>query len=297
VTVLAGEGDIGKGLTSSTLAAATTTAGGPWAGRAVLRQGGVFIISSEDDNPEWRRRIRVAGGDLKKVAIRGLEHTWDMLRTAEIEQSIRAAARQMGTDVQLLIIDNAGAYLPEGGNLNDNVLARACIGALNRLAAELHIAVVLVHHTRKGGASKNIDAVSGGMAWTQAPRSVVMMAEHPTEAEHKVLWVAKANWAKKPPMFELTIEDCDGTPKVAWIGETDIASASLMSEDATTVGNASQWLLKVLKSGPILSGDMEELAKEAGLSWSSVKRAKQSMPRVTSRKESTRDGNWCWVLL
>lgn len=187
VTVLSGPGGVSK----STLAASWAVAlalGEQFGSFSPVKRGRVVMLNAEDDQNEQRRRLsavlsissktpsdlagRIArmGCVSAALLIQRNEKTGEITRTSafqQIEQRITAD----GAD--LLIVDPL--VETHNANENDNVALRAVVAELRSLAADHGIAVLLVHHARKGaGASPgDMDTMRGASAIAGAARVVL----------------------------------------------------------------------------------------------------------------------------
>ena len=64
-----------------------------------------------------------------------------------------------------------------GGNMNDNAVMSLAMRKLKEIAAGHNdCAVLIVHHTRKGGDAGNVEAISGAAAITNLARRAIMPA-------------------------------------------------------------------------------------------------------------------------
>jgi AAA domain len=94
----------------------------------------------------------------------------------------------------LLILDPLIA-LCGGGNVNDNAAMSLVMRALKRLAVKFDCAVLVIHHTRKGGDLSNAEAISGASAIVNLARRAIM-AVPMTSDEAKQLGVLPSQRAE-----------------------------------------------------------------------------------------------------
>jgi hypothetical protein len=93
---------------------------------------------------------------------------------------------------------------------------------------------------------------------------------------------------------------------VAWESEavTMTADQALQATDAQSTGKGSagaeaeELLRNALATGPVAMKDIQAEAKEAGLSWATVRRAKERLGIVAERESHGRDGGgrWMWAM-
>jgi hypothetical protein len=87
----------------------------------------------------------------------------------------------------LVVIDPLIA-LCGGGNVNDNAAMSLVIREIKKLAIKFNCAILIVHHTRKGGDQGSADAISGASAIVNLARRAIMPVTM-TEAEAKAFGV------------------------------------------------------------------------------------------------------------
>ena len=182
VTVLAAGGGTGK--TTLALAWALSLATGrSLIGEFVHRRARVLLITAEDGKDEVRRRLRAAQMHYKLDAIdRGWLHLLVLtgsgstlatlgpngqIMETETPQRIEAAVRHLGIDTVILdpFIKLGGA--PE----NDNLAVDFVMRLLVRLADSCNVAVLLLHHVRKGQAEAgNAEMARGAKSLIDAAR-------------------------------------------------------------------------------------------------------------------------------
>jgi hypothetical protein len=187
VTVLSGPGGVSKSTLAATWAVALAT-GEPFGSFVPVERGRVVMLNCEDDQNEQRRRLSAvlktggkAPADLgKRIARMGCvsagrlielnEKTGEVTRTQALQQ---IEQRITADRADLLIVDPF--VETHNANENDNVALRAVVAELRSLAADQGIAVLLVHHARKGaGASPgDMDTMRGASAIAGAARVVL----------------------------------------------------------------------------------------------------------------------------
>ena len=96
-------------------------------------------------------------------------------------------------------------------------------------------------------------------------------------------------------------------PRLDWDGLSDLTANDLNApapvsreKEKTVLEAATDFLGEVLKDGPGLVQDIKEAAKENGIAWRSIQRAKAQIP-VRARRRNTagtnaREWPWEWYL-
>lgn len=184
VTIIAGDGGIGKGFLLADLAARVTRGavmpdGSPsW----FEGPGSVLLVTSEDDpNMAMTYRLRAAGADLSRV--------YDMTEDFTVPESLPAlydAIKDIG-DVRLVTIDPLSAVSSIALTSSNVRVRRQIMNPLERLAKDRGVAVAVVHHTVKSG------RVAGTKGITDAVRMVLRVSRH--DEKIRLIHVEKCNIA------------------------------------------------------------------------------------------------------
>jgi RecA-family ATPase len=135
----------------------------------------VALYYALEDNPRRlkRRARRLVGQDVwaRDLYIR---HKLDRLDRGGLDD-IRDWVEERGAD--LVIIDTYNHIRPpRKGNEEPYSADYACLSKLQALAAELHIAIVIVHHVRKAEAVDPMDMITGSTGLQAAADTLLVMA-------------------------------------------------------------------------------------------------------------------------
>jgi len=151
----------------------------------------VVLINAEDSTAELRRRVvascmahSVLEHELSRLYVAGVDHpgvqALSFLRTnpknvSELDGSGLATLEQLLEQRRpdLLVLDPLVA-LCSGGNINDNSSMSLVIRALKGLAIKFDCAILIVHHTRKGGEAGSAEAISGAASIVNLSRRAIM---------------------------------------------------------------------------------------------------------------------------
>lgn len=213
VTLLSGDGGVGKSTLALQLAVAVVT-GKEWAGSLAEDVGPALYVSAEDEKDELHRRlfdianlhgIRLADmAGLRCVslaerdAVMGAPAGKDrMIRPTVLWQRLEAKIAQY--QPRLLVLDNLADVF--GGNEISRSETRQFVGILRALAIKHNCAVVLLSHPSLAGMA-NGSGISGSTAWSGSVRSRLYFesvrgddgTEH--DSDLRVLTVKKANYAR-----------------------------------------------------------------------------------------------------
>jgi len=308
LAVIGGQPGLGKSQISISLAAGVTSGKGLPGNGDFNNLGSVIILANEDDAARTiRPRLDAAGADTSKVHIvegvarEGAEV--DMFQLDLDIADLRERAVQIG-DVKLIIIDPPSAYLGTKVDSYKDSDVRRVLMPLGSLAQDTGAMILLIVHLNKrtdGGAQQRF---SGSTAWTAAPRVAFMVAEDPLTKQRFMLPVKNNigddRLGYQYHIVEKLIQHGGQTFKssyIVWDQNTNRSVAELLTppkpikQDAVSV--AKGFLVDELASTARAVDEIQAAAKAAGISWSSVLRAKSRM-LITSEKTGT---DWTWTLL
>jgi RecA-family ATPase len=211
VTLIGGDGGVGKSILALQLAFATAT-GLSWIGQAV-RQGRALHLSAEDDRDELHRRVdqisTFYGMPLEKapgLTLWSLADDDAVLVTGSPGQTLQATSRwgELQRYIELdkpalVVLDSlADVY---GANENERPQVRQFVRLLRGLAMPADTAVLLLGHPSLTGLSSG-SGLSGSTHWNNSVRSRMFMAAPETEdggasePNLRTLTVKKANYTQ-----------------------------------------------------------------------------------------------------
>ncbi|KNY12949.1 hypothetical protein AKG11_31995 [Shinella sp. SUS2] len=229
VTIVNGDGGVGKSLLSLQIAAAgsmcvDTLDIGPAAGR-------VLYVGAEDEEDEFWRRL----DDITVAHGRSLRHLSDfrlipladrdallvvpdkagnMKPTPLMEKVIEAAA---DFRPRLIVLDTAADLY--GGDEIKRGQVRQFISALRQIAIGFDCAVVLLAHPSLQGMQSGTGS-SGSTAWNNSVRSRLYLTADKDDPDLRILSTMKANYGRKGGEIKLRWKDGafvldDGKPTAA----------------------------------------------------------------------------------
>ncbi len=295
VSIIAGHPGLGKSQLTASLAAIVTT-GGRWpVDRSEAPSGRVVILSAEDDPADTIvPRLTAAGADTSRVHIidavaderddgRKIRRTVDILRDLD---RIDALLARLG-DVALLIVDPITAYL---GGIDSHRTSdvRGALAPLADMAMRHGTAVVAVSHLRKAAGAEALLRITGSLAFVAAARATYVVARDPQDEHRRLFLPAKNNLGDDRSglayrIGPATVGDGIETSRIVWDSEpvtvtADEALAAPVEDEARTEREeAADWLRELLSGGPVRVSEIKREAKEAGLSWRTVERAKRAI--------------------
>lgn len=209
VTLLSGDGGLGKSTLALQLCAATVL-GARWLGLPPA-QGAALYLSAEDDGDELERRVHDAAHfyDCDKRELDGLfmlpvadedpllaiEGERGVLRPTPAWSAFTEIARNVGP--KLIVLDSLADVF--GGNEISRAHARQFIGLLRSLAISVDATVLLLAHPSLSGMTSGSGS-SGSTHWHNSVRSRLYLSRPADDAPgpdsgERVLSRKKANYA------------------------------------------------------------------------------------------------------
>lgn len=207
VTILNGDGGVGKSLLALQIAAAgamslDTLGMEPLAGRAL-------VLGAEDDADEFQRRLddiaKAHGKDLHflsmlrlialadRDALLSVPDRAQVMQPTPLWRGIETYARDFKP--KLIVLDTAADLF--GGDEIKRSQVRQFIAMLRKLAMELDCAVVLLAHPSVQGMQSGTGS-SGSTAWNNSVRSRLYLTKGDKDADPdiRILKIMKANYGK-----------------------------------------------------------------------------------------------------
>jgi len=316
-TLIAGEPGLGKSQVLIA-AAATVTTGGAWPcgeGRAPL--GNVIILQAEDGAADTViPRLMAAGADRERVqlitAVVGPNGRRGFNLQADLELLEKEIVRLR--DVRLAIIDPISSYLGPKVDSHVNAAVRGVLEPVGEMADRLRLAIVSNTHFTKGAGIKAINRFIGSIAFVAAARAAFVVTKD-TEDESRCLFLpVKNNLARPGKGLAFRLEQrLVGDPSegieassVAWESDpvTISVDQALQATDAQAGrqvqfgAEADDFLIDLLGSNSVPVTDIKTEATAAGMSWSTVRRAKDRLGVIAERESHgfASGGRWLWKL-
>jgi DNA polymerase I-like protein with 3'-5' exonuclease and polymerase domains len=321
IGLITGLPDEGKGVLLSDIIA-RGTCGGAWpCGEGMAPIGNAILLTAEDDiNDTVIPRLMAAGADLKRVHIIKMAHEAGKERMFSLVTDLpvlRQKAIAIG-DVKMIIVDPLAAYL--GIGKVDSFRAtdvRAMIGPLKEFAEELRLFVLgVMHFNKKMDVTNLLLRVSDSLAYTAAARHVYGIVND-EDNERKLFVKGKNNLApreQKTLAFGFSVREV-GTdkrtgspiraPHIVWhtepvdITATEALQALVGSKSPSARDNAKNFIEALLESGPVGAKDVQEAAKENGISQRTLRRAAEELKIIIKKdgpKNDKGEATWQWRL-
>lgn len=299
----------GQGKTTIAIAfAATVTSGGRWPDGSRCEVGNVLVWSGEDDPADTLLpRLMAAGGDRKRVyfvdstRIAGESLSFDPARDMK---ALQAAAEKIG-DVRLLVVDPIVSAVT--GDSHKNTETRRALQPLVDMASDMNAALVGITHFSKGGQGGDpSQRVMGSVAFTAVARVVLVAAKVKGDdgEDRRILARSKSNIGPDDGGYEYNLEQGEPLPGISasyvtWGASVDGSARELLSDPneaqddgKSAIDSATDFLREVLRDGITPCKTIQAEGKDAGISWSSIRRAADG---ITVVKKKGPNG-WYWRL-
>jgi putative DNA primase/helicase len=279
-------------------------------------QGNVVSLSAEDDPRDTVvPRLLAAGADLERIEIVNMARDGSKRRMFSLVTDL-ALLRQKIVEVgnvKLVLIDPISAYLGVGKVDSFRTTdVRAVLAQLVDLAAEMKVAIIgVLHFNKKLDVTNALLRISDSLAFGAVARHCFAVVDDP-EHQRKLVVRAKNNLAgsnlgalafcfgtRKVGTDSKTKEPIKA-PHVLWaahhvnVTASEAMQAASSGRDPAARDEAKEFLENLLRSGPVLSQNIEEAAQAEGISRRTLFRAKKDLG-IAAIKDPN-DGKWRWEL-
>ncbi len=312
-TVIAGMPGTGKSTLAAEIAALVTT-GGQWPTGGNAPLGNVLLLSAEDSAQNTIvPRLMAANANLNRIEIiqgtraEGRRKTFNL--AADVDLLEQAANRL--TNVKLIVVDPLSAYFG-GVDARKNADVRSALEPLGEFAERMGISVLSITHLNKSGQGAALNRVIDSIAIVGAARAAYMIGKDPDDEARRIVASLKNNLAAEAVPLAYRLGQCLVGERqvvashVLWDSEpVDVTIGDILAAADTNGGNRSardeavQFLRELLESGPIPADDVKAQSEVAGMSWATVKRAKNKAQVIATRRGEPGvrgGGRWYWSL-
>jgi AAA domain len=267
VTVIAGDGGIGKGFLLADIAARVTRGDDMPDGTASdAPAGSVLLVTSEDDpNMAMSWRLRAAGADLARV--------YDMTDDFTVPESLPALREAIDAigNVRLVTIDPLSAVSSIALTSSNVRVRRQIMTPLERIAKQTGVAVVVVHHTVKSG------RVAGTKGITDAARQVLKVSRSVQDDRIRLIHVDKSNIASDA-VADTAYTVTGNFPDVG----VRYLAAPVDAEGVTHTPRVADIVLDTLKQAALKGKtkmEAQEIAHDSGADYGAVRTALTRLKR------------------
>lgn len=219
-------------------------------------------------------------------------------------ESIRSTAKQLG-NLRLVVIDPLASLLASCRS-NDAGDVREALAPLVAVAEELGIAIVLVHHNRKGSGTHASERMSGSLQIGATVRMVWEFFRDDDDDERRLFLPGKNSNARdcgglafRVVDSEVPLSDAgDFVGRVEW----EVGTVAMTADDAAdrqrdTEGGDSfpvEWLRDFIGTSTVAATEAMSQARKQGISDKQLRNARKALKIKPFKSDF--QGGWCWQL-
>ncbi len=305
VTIVDGDPGLGKSTLVEGEMAAHVTTGTPWPDGTPCPAGSVVMLTAEDGLGDTiRPRLDAHGADTNRVlCFEAVEYGPDEERPPSLALDIgRIEAAVVREGALLVVIDVLMAFLGSRTDSYRDQDVRAALTPLVKMAERTGCAVICLRHLSKTGGANALYRGGGSIGIIGAARAGLLVARDPEDEDRRILAVTKNNLAAPVPAlaFHLLPDEEHGCARVSWDGQTTHTAAQLLEhvdpEERSAGDEAVDFLLEILRDGPVPAKKVKASAREAGIAERTLDRAKKRAGVAAKREGFGSEGTWYWAL-
>jgi hypothetical protein len=291
VTILLGDGGLGKSFATLAIAAAISR------GQLLPGMDKPFpasdVIIQNAENP-WptviRPRLDMLGADCTKIHSINDSAKRLTLTDGRIEAAIRKH------NARFVVIDPVQSYLSDNFSMNRAESVRPALMYLESVAERTQSAIMIVGHISKGRGKAQHKGL-GSVDLVNAVPSVLLLGRaEGLEQDERVISHLKGNFTELGLSQKFRLNKADG---FQWMGECDITPDEIINynakkekEDRSKISEAADFLSEILAEGALPTSEVIEMAEESGIAKRTLERARREM----GVKSSKVDGVWTMEL-
>jgi hypothetical protein len=268
----------------------------------------VLIMSGEDDLQDTiKPRLRAAGAEQSRIATVALrKDKHGHVKPFSVPEDVPTLERALGyTEATFVVIDPIAAFLSEQIHSHNDSSVRKAMTPLTMLAQRSGSAFLLLRHLNKDATqTKALYRGGGSIAFAGSARSVLLTAEKPESEGVVVLAQTKGNLARRglAKSLEWRVVSWDDDPdiaKVKWLGASELGADDLLKRfdarrDDYAQREAIDFLQKELAAGPRESDALLKAARRAGITPTTLKRARAKLDVHAYRARNTDGTTDAW---
>lgn len=287
--------------------AAIISSGGTFPDGTVAPKGKVLIWSGEDSYESTiKPRLAAAGADMSNIGFLSQPRNTKEGQRIDFNPAEHLAALigeiegMPKGEIVMLIIDPIVSMIASGDN-NQTSVVRAALQPLVNMLEKLGIIGLGITHFTKGSESKDPkERFNGSSGYIALARVGFATVKDQNEDGKHLITVAKSNIGPEGGGYGYHIEQAEVTdPKVGTIETSKIVWGDILEGDARTLiheaetvqrdrpanklEQAKVLLRELLANGPCPVVDIEQAAKDAGISWRTMKDAKHPVGAIHTR--------------
>lgn len=299
LTMLSGDPGTGKSFIALSIAAELSR--GRLQDNRIVEPANTLYLSVENPVAEsLRPRFDALGGDPARFFLLQGKSQFDQdgnqhLTAVTLADLTEIEAAIVKVHARLMVVDPIQSYLGAGVDLHRSNETRPVMDGLAMLAQRHGCAILLLRHLSKQSGGKAIHRGLGSVDLTGAVRSEILAGSLPDDPDARAMVHIKSNVGRTGRALGYSIDE---QGHFEWTGESQITEAQLLAApagpDNGKLAHAREWLSAQLSSGAQEQEEIQNLAKDEGISKATLRRAKRELC-VRSRKDGL-SGPWMWCL-
>jgi hypothetical protein len=288
VSVMLGDGSVGKSWLSMAIAAAVTKGDSLPGSVSVLPPSDVLIQNAENAlDMVIKPRLDLLGADCSRVHVIDDSEQRLTLDDSRIEEAI------IKHNARLTIIDPIQSYLGDF-SMNRAESIRKLLMRLEKTAERTNSALLIVGHLNKGTGKAAYRGLGSIDIFNSVPSVMYLGRYEEDEPDLRVVVHGKANLSELAPSQSFSLSKERG---FEWRGERDVTLDELLAfrpskSRGAKMEEATEFLRDILSGGEMAAAEIYELADNSDIAKHTLDRAKAAL-NVSSRKA---DGRWLWSL-
>jgi len=283
ITLMAADGGVGKTTVWVNILAAVSNGkrcilDTPDAVREPQRVA--FLTTEDSVRKKLKRKLRLAGANMANI----LTPDFTADRDGAL-RSLKFGSQDMERFIRhfkpaLCVFDPVQGFVPPDINMGSRNAMRDCMAPLIALGEETGCTFLVVCHTNKRKGAWGRDRIADSADLWDVSRSV-LMAGYTEEQDVRYLSNEKNNYAELHDTLLFSI-DGDGqvhTEGRSWKRDREFTQEAAENISAPKREDCKAWIINELRAegGAMPTKELETRAKQAGYSYSTVKRAKDEL--------------------
>ncbi|REJ88268.1 MAG: hypothetical protein DWQ35_20015 [Planctomycetota bacterium] len=258
--------------------------------------GTALLISDEDASMTMRRTLQANHADLDRVLI------YDKRLAGESPLRLPSGTGLLESEIgrtkaQLVVLDPITSFIEGSVNVDQSV--RSALGPLAAVAERTRSAIVLVRHLRKSGSGVALYRGTGSIALIAAARSSLLVGIDPGNSQNRIVAHIKSSLGALASSLSFRPALHEGGLRVEWLGTCSYSADEILSSassEASALNEAAYILYSVLGNGPLWAHEVQRLVLGAGVSYRTLRRAKQLLLVKSKRVGFGKDSRFYWAL-
>lgn len=288
VTVLAGEGGVGKSYITLAIASAVTRGKGNGFPFKDREPGNVLIYTDEDPMGEIKKRFQRLEGIESRCSVRRKAYDFSGKELLILRKDIEDCKPV------LVILDTAWAYRGKF-DLNSRNDAQKFMSLFRKFAEAYNTTFLLTYHfnsDKKSGV--NVTRIAGSMGLPDYCKSALLVTRSQENKEHRFIFHSKVNYSDEGETLECRI---DKTGTFEWVGYSKVKSEDWSNSRSR---NLDDFILELLGGCDFMpANDVTKACKEAcNATTSQIQDARERLGITKANgcifKGKGFDGQWYW---